>query len=164
VVVGDDDVQPEPIGVGDLFRRADATVHGDDDPCSLLGQLGQRFVVQAISLVAVGDVRPCAAAESAPHLDQERCSRDPVGVKVTVDGDRLASTQRLAQARDGLRHTCESEGVGRVLLAVEERDHLRRICQAAVIKYLNGDAMQMGKTSDLTGWGGWCDLPALLGV
>ena len=90
VMVGDDQVQARP-GLLDLVDRADAAVDGDDDAHARGVEAPQGVEVQAIALVhAVGDVGLHLRAQGRQGLDQQGRGGHAVGVKVAVDGDRLA--------------------------------------------------------------------------
>ena len=160
VVVGDDDVDPQVVGVGDLIRGADTAVHGDDDADALVGQLGQCLFVQAVSFLPVGDVGDDLAAERAQRLDQEYRGGHPVGVEIAIHRDRLSRPQRLSQPGDGAVHSFEPEGIDRVVLGAEEGSHVSRVCYAAIVQHLDNSVIQVWKAGHVAGWGGWCDLPS----
>ncbi len=160
VMVGDDDVEAQPVGVGDFFQRADAAIHRDDDADAILHQLGQGSLVQSIPLVhAVGDVGTGMTAKCAQRLDQERRRRDAIGVEIAIDGDQLARAQRPAQSSDGSGHALKGKGIHVAIFAVEKSRCLDRIGDTPAVEHLDDDRGQVGETSDITGWCRWRDLP-----
>ena len=152
VVIGDDDIEAQLVSVGYLVPRANATVHGDDDVCTVVGQLGQRLLVQAVPLVhAVGDVGAHVAAQRPHGLYEERRSGNAVGVKVAVHDDRLTGAQCPPQAGDGGAHPRQDKGVGLAALAVEKGRYLNRVGETTIVEHLHGDGAQVGETGDVAG-------------
>jgi hypothetical protein len=132
VVVGDDDLEPEPARTCDLCDGRDPAVDGEDELDPVGGQPFERLAVQAVALVEAarqvpGDVR----VELAQEQDGERGRADPVGVVVAVDADPLARRDRGTQRGDRLAHVAEQQGIVAGQRACEERAGVLRIAEAA---------------------------------
>ena len=90
VVVGDDDVEPQLLGVRDLLDGRDPAIDREDQPGFLAGEARQRFAGQAVALFEAARQMPGdLCAELAQHGDRERRGADAVDVVVAVHADRL---------------------------------------------------------------------------
>ena len=91
VVVGDDDLDPQRPGRGDLGDGGDRAVDGDEQARAPRGESLDREQVQSVAVGgAVGQVPVDARAEPAQRAHEHGRGADPVDVVVTVDRDRLA--------------------------------------------------------------------------
>jgi hypothetical protein len=149
MVVGDDHIQANAVGVDHFSHRADAAIYSDH-------QVGGKFfldfaqgvAVQAIPLVyAVGDVGAdlhLGQAEAAQRLGKQDGGGHAVGVEIAIDDDSFISFDGLLQAGDRLVHVGQAKGVGAFQIAVvEEGLHVGRVYDATVIKDLEENGVDV---------------------
>jgi len=135
MVVGDDDVQTQVASVGYLVGSANATIHGDDDFDAFLGQFAQSTLVESISFInAVGDIRLHLRVQGCQGLDEQGSGRHPVGVEITIDGNRLSLSESLAEAGDGLVHALEAERIILWPITFQKSPDLRGCAETPVIE------------------------------
>ena len=128
VVVGDDDVEPQLLGVRDLLDRRDPAIDREDQPGFLAGEARQRLAGQAVALFEAARKMPVdLGAELAQHGDGQRRRADAVDVVVAVHADRLPVGDRCADRRARRLHVAEEERVVLEDVGFEERPALRRV-------------------------------------
>ena len=141
VMIGDDHVQANSIGEGDLLHGANPAVHGDDQGHAVLAQPAQRLLVQTITFVhAIRDVGRHLATQRFQRLGEQRGAGDAVRVKIAVDRDLFAALDGGPDAGDGLRHPAHEERiVQRVVAAVEKYLRFVERILAAIVQDLRHD-------------------------
>ena len=116
MVVGDDDVQPNPVGVVDRAHGPNATIDGDDHVVAICRQFVQRLFVEAVSLVhTVGDIglHP-GCAHGAQRLGEEHGTRHAICIIIAIDGDPFSGLNGALDSLDGRFHSTHEEGVARL--------------------------------------------------
>ena len=122
VVVGDDDLEPERLRLGDLVDGGDPAIDGEDETALLARQPRERLQRDAVALLEAARQVPLdLGAELAEDEHGERGRADPVGVVVPVDADPLACRDRAPDRVAGSLHVAEEERIVRRPLAREER-------------------------------------------
>lgn len=148
VVVGDDHVQADVVGVLHLKHRANAAVDGDDQVSAFGFQLGQGLDVQAVPFIdAVGDVRPYQIPvypQAAQRLRQQHSAGHAVGIKITVDDDRFFVINRLFNAGNGFVHVWQQKGIGRFqVMPFQKSLNVARLDDAPVVEHLEHNGVDM---------------------
>ena len=129
VMVGDDDLQPDPGGVVHLGQGGDAAVHGDEEIDAPGAEGVHSAVIQPVALlVPVRYVGQTAEALGAQIVRQQAGGGDAVHIIVAVDGDGLAPGDGLSDPFNGCRHAGHQHGVVQHFIAEEQ---LRRRLAAA---------------------------------
>ncbi len=140
VVVGDDDVHPERLGLGHLCASVDPAVDRDQELDPGGGQLVHRRRRDAVAVAeAVGQPPAHVRAQVAEDADQQERGRDAVGVVVTVHGDGLAALQRLVDAPPRLGHAAHEIGIVDAEVGVQERARRGGIAEPAADQDLGED-------------------------
>ena len=154
MVVGDDDLEAECGGVGDLLDGGDAAVDGEHQLDALLGEPRQRLAVQAVALLEPRRQMPGRIGTELPQQEHgERGRADPVGVVVAVHADARARLDRGRDRRDGRAHVAEQERVVAGKLSGEEAGRLGGLAVAAADEHRGGhlvDAELSRQRLDLT--------------
>jgi hypothetical protein len=164
VVVGDDHVEAEARGLGDLGGVADAAVDGDQQAHAVGGELGHGEVVEAVALAgAVGDVGADVAAHGADRLNEQGHRGDPVGVEVAVDGHGLAPLDGLGDAGAGLGHALHGQGVveAAAVVGLEEGPHGVGVALLPLVEQV-GDERADAEAAGEVGGRGVAEVPALI--
>ena len=112
VVVGDDDLQPQSVGMVGLGHGGDAAVHRDDHRDPLVFQFLHRLPVQAVALLQpVGDIGYDFAPLPAEKIGEQAGGGDAVHVIVSVDRQSFPLVQSGLQPPDGFVHILHGHGV-----------------------------------------------------
>ena len=131
VVVGDDDVQPQALGVLSLLDGGDAAVYSDDDRRALFSQPLHRPLVQAVALLqTIGDIGQNFATLAAEEIGKQTGGGNAVHIIIPIDGDGLALLQSGLQPFDGLVHVGHLHRVMKLLPLIEQPPGPRRIGNA----------------------------------
>ena len=162
MVVGDDDVHAEAVGVRHFLDAADAAVDRNQQR-GLGGDAGDGVQVEAIALIdAVRDVGTHGAAGGLQRHDQQRRRADAVDVKVAVDADRFAAADGAQDALHGRRHVGQLIGVdGGDIGAVEKGVDFGGGAQTAVVEHLRQQRVLVHGLQEACRCG-WGDVPFLL--
>ena len=116
VVVEDDDVEAEPLRLGDRLVADGAAIDGDDEARAARGEGGHRLAVGAVALDdAIGNVDRGRAAAGFEIFAQQRRARRAVDVVVAEDRDALAALDGALEARRRRLHVAQREGIGHQL-------------------------------------------------
>ena len=108
VVIGDDDVEPQPPRLGDLLDRGDAAVDREQAANAFRGQSRHRVGVQPVALLEPRRQMPDRiGAELAQQENRERRRADPVGVVVAVHADLVAGRDGGPDRLDRRAHVAE---------------------------------------------------------
>ena len=129
VVVGDDHVDPQLLGVVHLLHGGDAAVHGDDEAHPLAGQVLDGLPVDPVPLgEAVGDIIAHVPALAAQVVGEQGRGGDAVHVIVAIHGDFFSVAQRPVEPGHGQVHVLHPEGVLQLVLPAGEEDpHLVQV-------------------------------------
>lgn len=122
VVVADDEVDAERLGVGYLFNSLDAAVEDDDElHAGLLGVVDAFLAYAVTFVVAIGDVILDVGVELLYELIHQCYRSASVHVVVAVDEYAFLAAHRVVEAVDGEVHVLHEEGVDEVCqLRMEE--------------------------------------------
>ena len=121
VVIGDDDVEAERVGVATSAgeRMPQSTVMTSPVPQPAMRV--RAVVVQTVALVdAVRDVGLDHRSERRERLHEQSSGGHAVGVEVAVDHHPFAGLDAPPDALDSLRHAAQAEGIGAVKAAGQE--------------------------------------------
>ena len=143
VVIGDDRVDAEGIGVSDLGVGGDAVVYGNDELYALFMQGIDRRDIHAVALAlarryVVADV----GADGFQIGIQQRRGRHAVRVVIAVNADFFAFLDRPAHAFRRLFHIPDLQRIGDVGHVVEEVLHFLLRSDAADLKQGRDDRRQ----------------------
>jgi hypothetical protein len=94
-------------------------------------------------------------------LDEQGSGRHPVGVEITVDGNRLSLSESLAEAGDGLVHALETKGVILWPITFQESLDLGGCAKVPVIEQLNDERREAREVSRIVRRWRRCYLPSL---
>ena len=115
VVVTDDEVNAQLLGVCYLLHRLDATVEDDDEFHPRLLRILQSFVADAIPLVvAVGDVIVDVGVELSQKFVHQRDGRASIHVVVAIDQYALLAPHGVVEAVHGEIHVLHQKRVDEI--------------------------------------------------
>ncbi len=138
VVIGDDHIETDLFAERDFGERTDAAVNGNDDRHTLLFQLHERVLVQAVPFVnAMRDVGSRVRAERLQGL-HEQCRRgDAIHIEIAVHRDRFVRAHRASQTIHSFVHPAQLKWIAEQRLRREKggREFGRR--DAAIVENLN---------------------------
>jgi hypothetical protein len=127
VMIGDDHVYAQAVSLANRSMGGDARVAGDQEPCPLCDKRSQPVCVQAMALLARGDVKDDIGTDLLQGFKQQTSRRLAVHIKITPDGNALAAPDSQRQAVAGflkiwqIRRRC-----GLVGIRIEEGAYLGR--------------------------------------
>src|SRR5215218_498417 len=132
VVVGYDDLEPQPLRLLDLRDGGDPAVDGQHEVEAFAREPRERVAVQPVPLLeARRQVPRGVGSELAQEERAEGGGTDSVGVVVAVDADPRTGRDRPDDRGDSLAHVAEREQVVLGQAAVEERARLAGVTEAA---------------------------------
>src|SRR5262249_21046303 len=122
VVVADDDLEPEPLRLGDLLDGRDPAVDGQDEAATLVGEARQRLAREPVALLESTRQMPVdVGSEIAERRYRERRRADAVDVVVAVDADPLPGRERVADGVAGPVDVAEEPRIMERCRPLEER-------------------------------------------
>ena len=132
MVVGDDQIDAQLLGISGLLHGGDAVVHRHHQRIAFGGQLLQHFPIDAIAAaIPAGqhafDLRP----QIAQRLEQNRGGADAVHIIIAKNDDGLFFFDGRLQAGHRLVHVLHQEGVRERRTLPQQRLCLRRAGTAA---------------------------------
>ena len=155
VVVGDDDLDSELRGFGDLGHGGDPAVDGEYQLDAVAGELRDGLGRETISLVEPRGKMPLGVgAELAEQEDGKRRRADSVGVVVAVDADPLPCADGFSDAVDRAGHVAERERLVAGQRALEEGLRFGGVAVAAPNEHRcerGADSERVGKLASLDG-------------
>ncbi len=88
VVIGDDHIQAQPVCVGHLLHRPDATIDRQHHTHAFLSKLGESALIQTIAFVeTVGNVRDYLPSQGGQGMSHQCRGGDTISVVIPVDGN-----------------------------------------------------------------------------
>ena len=126
VMIRNDQIDAQRIGVGGFLHTGDAAVHGDDQRHAGFRERADRLAAQAVALLgAAGDVHDRVRAAGAQIVGQKAGGGDAVHIIIAVYRNLFAVGQRAGDALNGLVHILhQKRGVGQCALALERLGRL----------------------------------------
>ena len=122
VVVADDEVDAELLGIVDHLHGLDATVEGDDQLDIRLAGVVDTLLRDAVALAfAVRDVEINVWVQFLKVGINQRYGRRAVDVVVAIDHDAFLSPNGFVDAGDGLFHALHEEGVVNLIQSRSEK-------------------------------------------
>ena len=113
VVVADNEIQAEGLGVKRFIVRADAAIHGDDQLYAVRFEIIQRVVIKAVAFVeSIRDVALYFAIHCFKRLHEKRGGCDSVHIVVAVDGNRFMMFESMDDAVNCGAHACHLKRIG----------------------------------------------------
>ncbi len=136
MVIGDNHIQPQIIGIGHILLGRNPAIHCNQK-FGLLAQGPKGIAVQPISfLKPIGKIvanDPRMRRQFAQRKDQQSGGRLPVSVIVTINYDRFLAIECLPDALYSLSHSEHQKGIRSVLqIALEELFTLGPGCDPAI--------------------------------
>ena len=137
VVIGDDHVHADGLGVLGLLQGGDAAVHGDEQTDPFCPETVQRGTVEAVAfLVAVGNIAHALEALAAQIVGDQTGGGDAVHIIVAINSDRLLLLDGASQAPDSLGHALHLHGIMQTgKPTVQQLPGLRQSADAAKRQY-----------------------------
>ncbi len=134
VVIGDDEVDTQLASALRSFRRANPTIHRDDDHGPRRVEPFDRGGLQAVPILqSVGDEMSHHPPKQLDRPAQNHRRRHPIDIVVTVNHDRLTTSDGLAQARDRHPHVFQTIRIVELVEAGPKKPgSLLRIAQTAL--------------------------------
>ena len=116
MVIQDDGVDAQGLGIGNRIVIGNAAVDGDDQAAPPLANPVDGLPVQTVSFVdPVRNVVLHGGIELLQELDQNDDGGDPVRVVIPENGYLLTPVNSLQRAVDGPAHVLEQEGTVKVV-------------------------------------------------
>ena len=143
VMVGDDHVQPELLGLGHLAGGGDAAVDRQHERAAVRRQPLEHAGIEPVALVEAARQSPAhLGAELPEHVHGQHRRRDSVDVVVAVHADLLACRDSCADPLDRLGHVAERERVVPRRLGLQKCARPLGVGEAAANEHGSGELAQ----------------------